>query len=52
MHVSANDAITESGENKAGRVSGQLTSGYIPGGAMATASIATSHWNFGDRTTQ
>jgi hypothetical protein len=30
MHVSANDVITESGENKAGRVSGQLTSGYIP----------------------
>jgi hypothetical protein len=43
MHVSANDVITESGENKADRVSGQLTSGYIPGDAMATASIATSH---------
>jgi hypothetical protein len=43
MHVSANDVITEGGENKAGRVSGQLTSGYIPGGAKATASVATSH---------
>jgi len=40
MHVSANDVITKSGENKAGRVSGQLTSGYIPGGVMATASAA------------
>lgn len=43
MRVSANDVITESGENKAGRVSGQLTSGYITGGATATASVTTSH---------
>lgn len=43
MHVPANDVITESGENKAGRVSGQLTSGYISGGAMVTARVATSH---------
>jgi hypothetical protein len=43
MHVSANDVITDSGENKEGRVSGELTSGYISGGAMVNARVATSH---------
>ena len=54
MHVSANDVITESGKNKAGQFQGQLTSGYFPGGATATAtaSVATSHSNFEARTTR
>jgi hypothetical protein len=43
MHVSANDVITENGENKAVQVSGQPASGYIPGGATATARVSASH---------